>query len=138
MPIVNTRITTIPRPRRRISLFARRCAFLQFALFVALLTAVILEHGSTTVSPTVLNILTVAALTPAALAVLLSVQTAFNECGIHPLGVVWRPIERACMRVLTSSPKTQAPREAPDLKVAVSLPDPSKALPGSDRRPVRV
>jgi len=66
----------------------------QFSLFISLLTAIILEHGPPIVSPTVVQILTVASITPAILAILFSVQVCFNELGIDPVGrlarLVWR------------------------------------------------
>lgn len=61
----------------------------QFALFIALLTAVILEHGTSEVSTTVVNILGVATLTPAIFGILLSIQAVLNELGVHPLGALF-------------------------------------------------
>ena len=70
----------------------------QFSLFVAMLAAIIIEHGSPDTPQSVVTILIVAALTPFALSLLLTIQLLFNELGIHPLGLCWRPVERALMR----------------------------------------
>ena len=59
----------------------------QFSLFIAMLSAVVVEHGSTEVPAFVVLVLSVAAVTPAVLGLVLSVQAVFNEMGIDPLRV---------------------------------------------------
>ena len=59
----------------------------QFSLFIAMLSAVVVEHGSTEVPVFVVLVLSVAAVTPAVLGLLLSVQAVFNEMGVDPLRV---------------------------------------------------
>lgn len=53
----------------------------QFALFVSMLTAVIIEHGNTTTPQAVVDILMVSAFAPAILAIVLSVLLLLNELG---------------------------------------------------------
>jgi len=59
----------------------------QFSLFIAMLSAVVLEHGSSEVPAFVVLFLSVAAVTPAVLGLVLSVQVVFNEMSIDPLRV---------------------------------------------------
>jgi len=84
----------------------------QFSLFIAMLTAVIIEHGGPDTPQSVVTILSFAALTPFALSIILTFQLLFNELGFHPLGLCWRPIERACtQRIFRSlrSPTSSSP-----------------------------
>jgi len=62
----------------------------QFSLFIAMLTAVIIEHGNANVPQSVILILTVAALVPAVLGVILSIIQACEELGCDPLGSISR------------------------------------------------
>ena len=57
----------------------------QFSLFIAMLCAVVVEHGSTEVSAFVMFILSAAAVMPSVLGLVLSVQVFFNEMGVDPL-----------------------------------------------------
>ena len=59
----------------------------QFTLFIAMLSAVVVKHGSTEVSAFVVLVLSVAAVTPSVLGLVLSVQVVFNEMGIDALRV---------------------------------------------------
>ena len=68
----------------------------QFSLFIAMLAAIIIEHGSPDVPQSVVTILSVAAFTPVVLSLLLTAQLLFNELGIHPLGLAWRLCWRLC------------------------------------------
>ena len=78
----------------------------QFSLFIAMLTAVIIQYG-TEVPQTVVTILIVFAFVPAILAIVLSFQVAFNEMGINSCGVFWRPIGRAVQRVVFGTGRTE-------------------------------
>ena len=78
----------------------------QFSLFIAMLTAVIIEHGAE-VPQTVVTILIVFAFVPAILAIMLSIHAAFNEMGINPCGALWRPIGRAVQGVVFGSTRKE-------------------------------
>ena len=56
----------------------------QFSLFIAMLSAVIIEHGPADTPEAVVNILLVSAVAPAGLAILFAVQIGFDEMGIQP------------------------------------------------------
>ena len=70
----------------------------QFSLFIAMIAAIIIEHGGPDTPQSIVIILTVAALIPSALSITLTLQMLLNELGIHPLGLCWRPIEKALAR----------------------------------------
>ena len=54
----------------------------------------IIEHGAAEVPPTVVTILTAAAIAPAGLAIVLTFQAAFNEMNLDPIGWLTAPITR--------------------------------------------
>lgn len=83
----------------------------QFSLFIAMLSAVIIEHGAADVPNTVVLILSCAALTPAVLGIGLSFQAVFNEIGFQPHQLCCRPIKKAVTRSAagqSTSPRVNA------------------------------
>ena len=64
----------------------------QFSLFIAMLSAIIMEFGSAETPASVVAILTVAALTPLVLTLVLSVQLAFYELEMNPLDAITRRV----------------------------------------------
>lgn len=88
----------------------------QFALFLALLMAVVVRDGSSDVPQSVVSILTLSALGPSVIAFLLIFQLALNEFGYDPLG---RAINKV-VDILT--PRAAQPLPHPPLAASTNPP----------------